>query len=389
MMETHNDFINKELLAGGLLMSFAVLALIVSNSPLSYLYVGFLQTQFSVLINSAGISKPIVLWINDGLMAVFFLLVALELKREVVTGELNSYDKAVLPLSGALGGMIVPVMLYKLISADQLDIAHAWAIPMATDIAFALGVLALFGKRVPVSLKIFLMTLAVVDDIGAIIVIAIFHTAKLSWGALLVAAVCLITLFVLNRLKVKRMSAYLGVGFIMWLFVLKSGVHATLAGVLLGLLIPMFDRDGKPMLELLEHDIHPMVVYCILPLFAFSNAGVPIVGMSLEQFAHPLILSIVCGLIVGKVVGIFSFTLLAKRLFKITSSFTDLQLLGVSLLCGIGFTMSFFIGGLSFADNEQLLNLSRIGILASSLIAMLSGVLVLSMALPKLLDTKT
>ena len=376
-MKTYLDFVNKESIGGILLIIFAILALIASNTSLADWYHHILSMKFSIQLDTFALKKPILLWINDGLMALFFLLVGLELKREIVKGELEKFDKIILPIAGALGGMVVPALLYVFMTRQDAMIAHGWAIPMATDIAFALGILALFGKRISLSLKVFLMTLAIIDDLGAILIIAIFHTQNLSLLAFCLALACLIILLAMNFFKVSKLSWYLLVGLIMWTCVLKSGFHATIAGVLLALTIPMETRDKRPMLESLEHDLHPLVAYLILPIFAFANAGVPISGLSWHSLMHPLISGITISLLFGKIVGISLFTWVAKIIFRVKMSFSFMQLCGVAALCGIGFTMSLFIAGLSFSNTEQLLNYSRIGILLGTCLSMVLGCLIL------------
>ncbi len=382
-MQDSKAFLQSEAIGGLLLIAFAIIALIISNSPWAATYHHILNMKFSVLFGNAGISKPIILWINDGLMALFFLLIGLELKRELLTGELREYDKLIMPLSGALGGIVVPIAFFYYANHGHPESLQGWAIPMATDIAFALGVLALFGKRVPTSLKMFLMTLAIIDDLAAILVIAFFHTSNLSWYSFIGAFVCLLILLGLNFAKIGNRSSYILVGLIMWICVLKSGFHATLAGIVLALTIPMQDKAGNDVLADFEKDLHGMVAFFILPIFAFANAGVTLSGFNLKTLGHPLIVGNVLGLVAGKVIGVALFAYLTKKIFQVKTSFTLPQLIGVAALCGIGFTMSLFIAGLSFGSAPQLLDLSRLSILIASLVSMVIGVVILSRALPK------
>jgi NhaA family Na+:H+ antiporter len=332
------------------------------------------------------IAKPLLLWINDGLMAVFFFLVGLELKREVLEGELSTPAQAVLPALGALGGMAVPALIYAALNWHDAVALNGWAIPAATDIAFALGVLLLLGKQVPVALKVFLMTLAVLDDLGAIVIIAIFYTADLSLTSLSVAGTALAVLVAMNRRGVTNIAAYILVGLVMWASVLKSGVHATLAGVVLALVIPMrdpHDPERSP-LRGLEHDLHPPVAYGILPLFAFANAGVSFAGVSLASLLAPVPLGIAAGLFVGKQLGVFGAAWLAIKLgvARLPVGVTWAQLYGTAMLCGIGFTMSLFIGSLAFEHaGQEHAAAVRLGIMVGSLLSALCGYALLRAAL--------
>jgi NhaA family Na+:H+ antiporter len=364
------DFLALESAGGILLAGAALAAMLLANSPLDTLYTGFLDTPVEVRIGNFEIAKPFLLWINDGLMAVFFFLVGLELKREVLEGELSSVSQVLLPALAAAGGMAAPAAIYAWLNWGDPLTLHGWAIPVATDIAFALGVLSLLGNRVPVGLKVFLMTLAILDDVGAIVIIALFYTDNLAPGSLGIAAAALAGLLALNRTGVKRAAPYLLVGLILWASVLKSGVHATLAGVALAFFIP------RKAARMLEHDLHPPVAYAILPLFAFANAGVSLTGVSLASFLLPLPLGIAAGLIVGKTLGVFGVSFLAIRLglAQMPAGGNWGALLGLALLCGIGFTMSLFIAGLAFEGlGPEYANLTRLGILAGSLIAALGG----------------
>lgn len=373
-----NRFLQLESASGLLLIIAAVIALIVNNSPLSHLYMGFLDVPVAVQIGALQIAKPLLLWINDGLMALFFLLIGLEVKREVLEGQLSKPSQIILPATAAVGGMLVPALIYWFINRDNPATLAGWAIPTATDIAFALGVLALLGKRVPVSLKLFLMTLAIIDDLGAIIIIALFYSGELSNMALVLAGACLLALLGMNRLGVKKLAPYLIVGLVLWVCVLKSGVHATLAGVALAMFIPLGTGDKKntsPLLSL-EHALHPWVAYAILPLFAFANAGVSLTNASAESFTHSVPMGIAIGLLLGKTVGVFGLTWMAikLRLAALPAGANWGQVFGVAILCGIGFTMSLFVGSLAFPSGvSEYAGEDRMGILTGSLFAALIG----------------
>ena len=402
-MQTHNsnpvnkvlkplqEFLRLESAGGLVLMTTTVLALAVANSPLAIHYKALLDLPLEVRIGTFGIAKPLLLWVNDGLMAVFFFLVGMELKREVVEGHLSSPRQASLPAFAALGGMLAPAALYAAFNWGDSIALKGWAIPTATDIAFALGVLSLLGKRVPTALKAFLLSVAIFDDLGAIVVIALFYTAKLSVLSLVVAAVLVLGLASLNRLGVKRSAAYFLLGVPLWVAVLKSGVHATLAGVVLAMFIPLRVSQDSPstpapksLLRHLEHALHPWVAFGVLPIFAFANAGVSIGGLSLADVLHPVPLGIVTGLFLGKQVGILAMSWLAVRL-GIASPPEGVgwrQLYGTALLCGIGFTMSLFIASLAFEQGgAAYLGLERLGILIGSLVSGLLGYVVLKISL--------
>ena len=384
MRSLFTRFFQLEAASGLLLIAAAVLALIINNSPLSYLYSGLLDVPVAVQVGALNIAKPLLLWINDGLMALFFLLIGLEVKREVVDGHLSKPAQVILPATAAVGGMVVPALIYWFINRDNPAAVAGWAIPTATDIAFALGVLALLGKRVPVSLKLFLMTLAIIDDLGAIIVIALFYSGTLSSVSLLLAAACLVALVAMNRLGVVKLGPYMIVGLILWVCVLKSGVHATLAGVALALCIPLRTRNAEtsPLLSL-EHALHPWVAYAILPIFAFANAGVSLAGMSVDSFTHPVPMGIAVGLLLGKTVGVFGLSWLAVklRMAALPEGAGWGQILGVAILCGIGFTMSLFVGSLAFAPgSSDYAGMDRMGILTGSFFAAVIGYAVIAMA---------
>ncbi|UZE28044.1 Na+/H+ antiporter NhaA [Pseudomonas asplenii] len=384
LRSTFIRFFQLEAASGLLLIAAAALALIINNSPLSYLYNGLLEVPVVAQIGALKIAKPLLLWINDGLMALFFLLIGLEVKREVLEGHLSKPSQVILPGAAAIGGMLVPALVYWFLNRDDPTALGGWAIPMATDIAFALGVLALLGKRVPVSLKLFLMTLAIIDDLGAIIVIAMFYSGELSGLSLLLAGACLLALIAMNRLGVIKLAPYLIVGLILWVCVLKSGVHATLAGVTLAFCIPLRTKNAEPSpLLSLEHALHPWVAYGILPLFAFANAGVSLTGVTLESFTHHVPLGIAAGLLIGKTVGVFGLTWLAIKVGMATlpQGANWGQVFGVAILCGIGFTMSLFVGSLAFvAGSSDYVGMDRMGILTGSILAALIGYAVMTIA---------
>ncbi|WPO99007.1 Na+/H+ antiporter NhaA [Pseudomonas sp. HR96] len=377
LRSTFTRFFKMEAASGLLLIAAAALALIVNNSPLSALYNHFLEVPVVAGVGAVVIAKPLLLWINDGLMALFFLLIGLEVKREILEGQLADPAQVILPGAAAIGGMLVPALAYWFINRDHPDALGGWAIPMATDIAFALGVLALLGKRVPTSLKLFLMTLAIIDDLGAIIVIALFYSSDLSGQALALAGACIVALIAMNRLGVVKLAPYLLVGLVLWVCVLKSGVHATLAGVTLAFCIPLRTRQaGVSPVRYLEHALHPWVSYAILPLFAFANAGVSLAGVNLESFTHPVPLGIAVGLLLGKSVGVFGLTWLAikLRLASLPQGANWGQVFGVAILCGIGFTMSLFVGSLAFVPGmSEYAGEDRMGILTGSILAALIG----------------
>ncbi|MCF3192127.1 Na+/H+ antiporter NhaA [Pseudomonas bubulae] len=376
LRSTFTRFFQLEAASGLLLIAAAALALIVNNSPLSHYYTAFLDVPVAVQIGALQIAKPSLLWINDGLMALFFLLIGLEVKRELLEGQLSKPSQVVLPGAAAIGGMVVPALIYWFINKDYPDALGGWAIPMATDIAFALGVLALLGKRVPVSLKLFLMTLAIIDDLGAIIVIAVFYSSELSGMSLLLAAACLIVLIAMNRMGVIKVAPYMIVGLILWVCVLKSGVHATLAGVTLAFCIPLRTKNSEtsPLMSI-EHTLHPWVAYAILPLFAFANAGVSLAGVSLHSFVSHVPMGIAAGLLIGKTLGVFGLTWIAIKtgMAALPAGANWGQVFGVAILCGIGFTMSLFVGSLAFVAGSDYVGMDRMGILTGSILAALIG----------------
>ena len=381
-----NDFMRLESAGGILLLAAAVIAMLIANSPLANLYGELLDTTVAIQVGELSIDKPLLLWVNDGLMAVFFFLVGLEIKREVMEGELSSFSQVVLPGMGALGGMLVPAAIYAWMNWGDPVALDGWAIPVATDIAFALALLGVFGARVPTSLKIFLLTLAIFDDLAAIVIIAIFYSGDLSLSALLIGAVALLVAISMNMLGVTRTSGYILLGIVLWIAVLKSGVHATLAGVLIAFCIPIRDNQGESPLRRLEHDLHGPVAFAILPLFAFVNAGLSLSGMSIDDLIHPVTAGVVSGLFIGKPVGILVFVWLAVslRFARLPSNVNWTQLLGVAFACGIGFTMSLFIAGLAFEHGSGgYFGGDRLGILVGSILSAIAAYGVLHVSLPK------
>ena len=378
-------FLRLEASSGILLLFAAALAMLAENSFASTYYEALLDLPVQIRIGDFEIAKPLLLWINDGLMAVFFFLIGLEVKREVLHGELSDPARVVLPIVGAAGGMMIPALIYAWVNWGDPVAMNGWAIPSATDIAFALAVLALVGSKVPASLKLFLMALAIADDLGAIIIIALFYTSQLSVLSLMVAALAVLGLFVLNRRGVLSLVPYLLVGLVLWVAVLKSGVHATLAGVLVAMFIPYRKAPGQELtqLERLEDDLHPAVVYGILPLFAFANTGISFAGLTLQSLLEPVPLGIALGLFLGNQVGVMGFCWVAIKLglARLPSGANWLHMYGISCLCGIGFTMSLFISSLAFeaSGSGTMLN-DRLGILVGSMAAALLGFVVLKLA---------
>lgn len=375
------NFLRLESSAGVLLVIATILALAVSNSPLSGLYERLLNMPLVIALGDLAVNKPLLLWINDGLMALFFFLIGLEVKREILEGQLSSRYQLLLPAFGAIGGFLVPAGIYTYFNWGNADTIDGWAIPAATDIAFALGVLMLLGSRVPIALKMFLTSVAIFDDIGAIIVIAMFYTQDLSLFALVAGVVGIISLVALNRAGVSRIAVYAVIGVVVWLCVLKSGVHATLAGFAVACTVPLTTHGDAPSpLRHLEHSLHPWVAYLILPVFAFANAGVSFAGVSTDALFGPVSVGIAVGLFLGKQIGVFGAVWLAVKL-KLAALPKDtswLSIYGVALLTGIGFTMSLFIGSLAFERGSfDQLAATRIGVLAGSLLSATAGYLLL------------
>ncbi|MCY9843163.1 Na+/H+ antiporter NhaA [Vibrio caribbeanicus] len=383
MRDMIRDFLKMESASGILLVIAAAVAMLIANTTLYDAYQGF-QNAY---ILGLSVSH----WINDGLMAIFFLLIGLEVKRELLEGALKSKETAVFPAIAAVGGMLLPAVVYLLFNYQDPQAIKGWAIPAATDIAFALGIMALLGKRVPVSLKVFLLALAIIDDLGVVVIIALFYTGELSTTALAVGFAMTAALFLLNAKQVTRLTPYVVVGAILWVAVLKSGVHATLAGVVIGFAIPLQGKKGgKSPLKHMEHALHPYVAFLILPVFAFANAGISLQGVSFEGLTSMLPLGIAMGLLIGKPLGIFSFSWLAVKsgVAKLPEGVNFIHIFAVSVLCGIGFTMSIFISSLAFGSgNAEFDTYARLGILMGSTTAAILGYILLSASLPKKLNS--
>ena len=370
-------FISHESSGGIMLMIAAICAMILNNSTFGYLYEDFLSLSIGIHIGEYNLTKVVLHWINDGLMVVFFFLIGLEIKREVMIGELSSIKQSLLPIIAAVGGMAVPGLVFYFTNQNSPENLTGWAIPTATDIAFALGILALLGNRVPLALKVFLLAVAIIDDLGAIMIIAAFYTSNLSLLSLYLAIGVFFILTMLNYANVRHTGVYVLFGMIMWLCVLKSGVHATLAGVLIAFTIPLRhpDSSANSLLIELEHKLHPYIAFLVLPLFAFCNAGVSLKGLQMNDFLNPLPLGIVLGLFVGKQIGIFGTSWLFTKLgiCHLPNGTNYKHVYGVSLLCGIGFTMSLFIGTLGFEAQHEHMNMIRLGVLTGSLISGVFG----------------
>ncbi|MDP8052671.1 Na+/H+ antiporter NhaA [Pasteurella atlantica] len=381
MLLAIQSLLKKEPTSGILLFVLALVAMLFANTGLNSLYTSFLNMPVSIQVGHFEIDKSLLHWINDGFMAVFFILVGLEVKRELFEGSLSSYQQAIFPAIAAIGGMVIPALIFYMITYTSPELQKGWAIPMATDIAFALGIVALLGKRVPLALKVFLLALAIIDDLGAIVVIAIFYSDTLSMTALISASVAIVILVIMGKCKVSSIGAYILVGLVLWASVLKSGVHATLAGVIIGFCIPLKGRNGERPLHQLEHSLVPWCSLFILPLFAFANAGVNLNGVSLSMVTSALPLGIVFGLIVGKPLGVFLFSYLSVkfRIATLPEGINFKQILAVAFLCGIGFTMSMFLASLAFIDGagENLNILSRVGILIGSIVSAIFGYILL------------
>ncbi|XUU60162.1 Na+/H+ antiporter NhaA [Erythrobacter sp. HA6-11] len=384
------DFMQKES-AGGIVLIFAALAaLVVANTPLNTAYKAWLDIPIVAGFGGFVIDKPLLLWVNDGLMAVFFFLIGLEVKREVMEGQLSSWDKASLPLVAAIGGMAIPAVIYLMINAGYPENQAGWAIPAATDIAFALGILALLGPRVPVALKALLLAIAVIDDIGAITIIALFYTGEIDTGYLAMGGAVFVVMLLVGRMKVPSAIPYVLLAILMWAFVLKSGVHATLAGVAAALTVPLVANKGERLLEHMEHALHPWVAFLVIPIFGFANAGVVLLGLNPADLLAPLPLGIALGLLIGKQIGIFGFAWLAVKtgMAKLPERVNWRQIHGISLFAAIGFTMSLFIGNLAFATPEQV-DAVKLGVLSGSTIAAIAGFFLLKSALPDEAESET
>jgi len=382
------DFLKLEAASGIILMITAIAAMVIANSPLSPWYDLLLDIPVVVAVGTFEIAKPLLLWINDGLMALFFFLIGLELKREFLEGDLSKPGQVTLPAIGAVGGMLVPALCYAALNYEDPAALNGWAIPTATDIAFALGILAIIGSKVPLQLKVFLTSLAIFDDLGAIIVIAAFYTEQLSVLSLIVSASMLALLFTFNRQGIVSTAPYIFVGIVLWVAVLKSGVHATLAGVVLALFIPMKGKTGQPSpLKELEHNLHSLVAFIVLPIFAFANAGISFEGIGIEQVMAPVPLGIILGLVIGKQLGVFGFCFIAIKLglAKMPDNVNWTLLYGVAALCGVGFTMSLFVGSLAFEQNSTSpLFQDRLGIVIGSVISGILGYVLIKQAVKKL-----
>ncbi|MDG2154757.1 MAG: Na+/H+ antiporter NhaA [Gammaproteobacteria bacterium] len=387
-------FFTTEAIGGMLLLAAAIMAMVLKNSAYGESYSAFLETPVAITIGvmdgALDIEKPLLLWINDGLMAIFFFMIGMEVKREILIGQFSDIKQTILPIIAGIGGIAVPAIFYYLLTIDNPEAIQGWAIPTATDIAFALGILALVGPGVPVALKLFLMTLAIIDDIGALAIIAFFFTSKLSVTAIIVSGISVAALIIMSMRGVTRLAPYIVVGLILWASVLKSGVHATLAGVILGFCIPMGPREPgretESPLQMLIHEVHPWAAFFILPLFAFANAGISLAGMKLADLFTGVPLAIMVGLLVGKQVGVFGFSWLAikMKLCELPEGISWQQLYGAAILCGVGFTMSLFIGSLAFEEGGVLgtTRPDRLGIIAGSLLAGIAGFVVLKLATP-------
>lgn len=380
------SFLKLESAGGILLILAALLALICANTNLNVFYQLFFATPVEVRFGALEIAKPLLLWVNDGLMAIFFFLVGLELKREVIEGELSDVQNVILPGVGAIGGMLVPALIYLFFNYKDPIAIQGWAIPAATDIAFALGVLGLLGSRVPISIKIFLTSLAIFDDVGAIIIIAIFYTSKISLMSLSVVAICIPILLIFNKKNVVTKTPYIIIGMIMWVATLKSGVHATLAGILVAMFIPMRsieDPNYSPVRSM-EHDLHSVVAFFILPLFAFANAGINLTGVGAQQLLHGVPMGIALGLFFGKQIGILGacWLFIKLNITKLPNGMSWLSLYGTAVLCGVGFTMSLFIGSLAFEDAGDVIFDERLGIILGSIASGIAGYCILRISLP-------
>jgi NhaA family Na+:H+ antiporter len=382
MLQNIKDLFKHDAAGGVLLVIAALIAMVMANTGLNPFYQGLFETPVAVKFGAFEVNKPFLLWVNDGLMAIFFFLVGLEVKREILDGHLQSRDQVMLPAVGAVAGIAIPAVIYVFFNFEEPTGINGWAIPAATDIAFALGVYSLFGRSLPITLKLFLLSVAIFDDIGAILIIALFYSAELSTTSLVIAGVGLLGLFILNRLGVRSQGLYILIGVVIWAAVLKSGVHATLAGFAMAWFIPLRgkNRSGHAMLPHLEHKLHPWVAFLILPIFAFANAGVQVIGAT-GNLIMPVVIGVMVGLFVGKQIGIFGACWLAVKagFAKLPEGVTWGQLYGASILCGIGFTMSLFIGSLAFETADPVyLDSVKVGVLGGSILSAILGGIIIS-----------
>lgn len=381
------QFIQTDASSGIILVIAAMLALFMANSIFSSNYNAFLEFPVSITLGTFAISKPLVLWVNDGLMALFFFVVGLEIKRELFYGQLSSLDQVILPFFAAIAGIVFPALIYVAFNYQDAVAMNGWAIPSATDIAFALGIFILFGKHLPPSLKLFLLSVAIIDDIGAVIIIAIFYSQEIATNSLIVASIGLVVLFVLNRLQLENKTPFILVSIVVWAAVLKSGVHATLAGFAVAWFIPLARDKAHSMSYQIEHGLHPWIAFFVLPLFAFANAGVGLTNATLDELITPISIGIIGGLFIGKQLGIFVACFIAVKLkfCKLPKDATWTQLYGVCLLCGVGFTMSLFVGSLAFEEQGLAYQTQvKVGVLVGSLISAIAGAYLLRRSSKKL-----
>lgn len=391
VIQRWKQFIQTDASSGIILVIAAALALIMANSLFSHSYNAFLEFPVSITLGTFAISKPLVLWVNDGLMALFFFVVGLEIKRELFYGQLSRPDQIILPFLAAIAGIIFPALIYVSFNYQDAVAMNGWAIPSATDIAFALGIFILFGKYLPPSLKLFLLSVAIIDDIGAVIIIAIFYSQDLATNSLVIAGIGLVTLFIFNRLKLENKTPFILVSIIVWAAVLKSGVHATLAGFAVAWFIPIAYEKSKSMSYQIEFGLHPWIAFFVLPLFAFANAGVGLTGVSVDELFTPISIGIIGGLFIGKQLGIFTacFIAVKLKLCRLPKGATWTQLYGVCLLCGIGFTMSLFIGSLAFEEQGLAYQTQvKVGVLVGSIISAVAGAWLISKSSKKLAVNK-
>ncbi|WP_281557840.1 Na+/H+ antiporter NhaA [Thalassomonas sp. RHCl1] len=386
------NFMKNDASPGIILVLSAVLAMFLANSPLMAGYLSFLEFPVSIQLGTFAIAKPLVLWVNDGLMALFFFVVGLEIKRELFYGQLSRPDQVILPFTAAIAGIAVPAVIYAAFNYQDMQAMNGWAIPSATDIAFALGIFILFGKHLPPGLKLFLLSVAIIDDIGAVIIIALFYSQDLSTTSLMIAGIGLAILFAFNRMELSNKTPFILVSIVVWAAVLKSGVHATLAGFAVAWFIPVAREKSTSMSYQIEHALHPWIAFFVLPLFAFANAGVSLTGAGVDELFTPISIGIIAGLFVGKQLGIFAACYLAVKLklCKLPQGATWGQVYGVCLLCGVGFTMSLFIGSLAFEEQGLAYQTQvKVGVLVGSLCSALAGALVIRHSSAKLAKTQS